>query len=237
MWTAIKGKLQRTYLHPRHLALREIEKFIRREGIRLTGRLLDIGCGKKPYVDLLPNVRQYVGVDVPSTMHGIQRVDVLASVMALPFPEHAFDSLLCTEILEHTPSPVDGLAEMARVAKPGACLLLTVPLSEQLHERPHDYCRFTSYWLRHLLDATGWELISLVPRGGPWLEIGYRFSSFLYTSLGSTSKNDGNLVPRPIAGPFVVVTCAGIQALSSLLNRLWPSDLSTIGYSAVARKQ
>ena len=135
----IKRYLQNTWLHPRHLAQREIDDFVRAEGPSLRGVMLDVGCGKKPYLRHASNVKKYIAVDVPSTIHGVHHADVMASVLALPFESETFDSVLCVEVLEHTADPSLGLREMARVAKPGATLLLTVPLSEMLHEEPNDY--------------------------------------------------------------------------------------------------
>lgn len=235
---AIKKYLRSTWLHPRHLAQREIAKFVREEGPSLTGRLLDVGCGKKQYVQYVPNVKAYVAVDVPSAMYGGNHADVMASILALPFERDSFDSILCTEVLEHTPDPSLGLKELARVAKPGAKLLLTVPLSEQLHEEPNDHCRFTRHWLRYLLERNGWQIEKIRERGGAWLELTYRFSSLLYSSSGAKIDSAGNLKPRPFLGPPVVLLCAIVQLTGYLLNKAWPCPLSTIGYVVVAmRKQ
>ena len=237
MWAAIKKRFGDTYFHPRHLSHREITRFVRAEGSKLRGRLLDVGCGKKPYAQWLPSVDRHFGVDMPSTMHGVEHADALASVLALPFDSGVFDSVLCTEVLEHTPSPIAGLREMARVAKPGALLLLTVPSSEQLHEKPYDYCRFTCYWLEYLLRETGWEIVRLQPRGGALLELGYRLSIFLYSSLGASADPHGKLTPRPLASFCIVPICASIQIFSVLLNKLLPSDVSTMGYGVLARRK
>jgi SAM-dependent methyltransferase len=233
----IKSNLRNTWLHPRHLAQREIAKFVRAEGPGLKGRMLDVGCGKKQYLQHVPNVRAYVAVDVPSAMYGAHHADVLASVLALPFESATFDSVLCTEVLEHTPDPSLGLQEMARVAKSGAKMLLTVPLSEQLHEEPNDHCRFTRHWLSYLLDKNGWRIEKIQERGGAWLELAYRFSSLLYSSTGAKIDSAGNLRPRLFLGPPVVLVCAAVQFAGHLLNKVWPCPLSTIGYTVVAERK
>jgi SAM-dependent methyltransferase len=237
MWTTIKSVFGNSYLHPRHIAQREIANFVRAEGVKLNGLLLDVGCGRKPYGKWLPNIHRHMGVDMPSTMHGPEHADVWASALALPFADATFDSVLCTEVLEHTPDPAVGLREMARVSKAGSLLVLTVPFSEQLHEKPYDFCRFTSYWLEHLLKMTGWEILQLRPRGGAWLELGFRVSSFLYTSFGATSDEHGKLTPRPIASFLVIPGCAGVQIFSSIMDKLLPSNIGTMGYGVVARRR
>lgn len=229
----LKNTFRNTWFHPRYIALREIRKFIASEGPRLTGRILDVGCGKKPYVQHLTNIRSYIGMDVPSTIHGHNIANVEASVLALPFGDATFDGILCTEVLEHTPDPNLALSELGRIARPGAMLLLTVPLSEQLHEEPNDYCRITCYWLRFMLAKNGWSIERLETRGGAWLELAYRFSSVLYAALGARIDDSGNLKPRLVA-PLVLLCCALIQLAGNAADKLWSCPRSTIGYAVVA---
>jgi len=49
---------------------------------------------------------------------------VAADLARLPFIEGSFDCVTCGYVLEHLPAPEPGLAEMARVLKPGGRLLL-----------------------------------------------------------------------------------------------------------------
>lgn len=55
-------------IHPRHLAQRELRRLIVQEAALLHGKLLDVGCGKKPYAELI-QVDAYIGLDVPTSMH------------------------------------------------------------------------------------------------------------------------------------------------------------------------
>ena len=236
-WSKLKEVVRYSYLHPRYLAQRELRRVIETEGPKLLGRLLDVGCGKKPYKELIRNVETYIGLDVPTTMHGTSKLDVIGTAIALPFREDTFDSILCTEVLEHLPEPLVALEEMHRVSKPGGILLLTVPLSEQLHEEPYDFYRFTKYGLEYLLGKTGWQILKIYERGGGWLELGYRLSSFLYSTIGATRQPSGALQPRLIAGPLIIAICALVQVIASVLDRIWSLPLSTIGYAVVARRK
>jgi SAM-dependent methyltransferase len=235
-WTQWKQRFRDSYLHPRFLAQRALRQWIASEAQMACGRLLDIGCGRKPYASLFPHVQSHVGLDVPSTMHGLSEVDVVGTGWALPFCAGSFDTILCTEVLEHTPEPLVVLSEMWRVTKPNGVLLLTVPLSEQLHEEPYDYYRFTKYSLTYLLQKSGWNIVRVGERGGAWLELGYRFSSFLYSSLGATTALDGTLKPRLLLGPPTIALCALVQVLATMMDGIWHSRLSTIGYGIVAQK-
>jgi SAM-dependent methyltransferase len=231
----IKQRLRYSYLHPRYLAHRELKDLVVKEAPQLVGRLLDVGCGQTPYKELLA-ASPYIGVDRPVTMHGLSEIDAFSTAVALPFAPESFDSLLCTEVLEHLPQPELALQEMGRVARPGALLLVTAPFGEQLHEEPFDYYRFTHYGLQDLLTRNGWETLTLHHRGGTWLELGYRFSSFLYSALGATRKADGSMHTRMILGPVVIGVCVLVQLLADGLDRVWKVELSTIGYGILARK-
>ena len=51
---------------------------------------------------------------------------VVADVMRLPFPGAVFDVAVASFVLNHLVDPVAGLAELARVARPGGAVLATV---------------------------------------------------------------------------------------------------------------
>lgn len=54
------------------------------------------------------------------------RVGLVAqNAMALPFPNERFDAVTCIEALEFLPEPLEALAEMVRVLRPGGELLIT----------------------------------------------------------------------------------------------------------------
>jgi ubiquinone/menaquinone biosynthesis C-methylase UbiE len=49
---------------------------------------------------------------------------VVADLCQLPFPDGSFDCVTCGYVLEHLPDPRMGLAELSRVMRPGARMLL-----------------------------------------------------------------------------------------------------------------
>ncbi len=68
----------------------------------LEGRLVDVGCGTKQYQRLLGEcVSEHVGLDYAQSPHGLQNVDLLGTAYDIPVSDGSFDSLLCTEVLEH----------------------------------------------------------------------------------------------------------------------------------------
>lgn len=51
---------------------------------------------------------------------------VAADIVRLPFPDNTFDGVTCGYVLEHLVDPRPGLAEIARVMRPGGRMLLLV---------------------------------------------------------------------------------------------------------------
>jgi SAM-dependent methyltransferase len=122
---------------------------------RLQGRVLDVGCGQRPYEALVP-AREYVGVDIDSEVtRRLARADVFYDGKVLPFADGSFDAVLCSQVLEHVFTPAEFLTEIRRVLRPGGGLLLATPFVWDEHEQPHDFGRYSSFGLRALLERNG----------------------------------------------------------------------------------
>jgi SAM-dependent methyltransferase len=145
--------------NPFYLARRGLARHMRELAPRLGGRVLDIGCGRRPYESLF-DVRQYVGLDIDSpASRQLAAADCLYDGRRMPFPDATFDGALAIEVLEHVFAPEPFLGEIARVLRPGGCLLLAVPFVWDEHEQPLDYARYASFGLRHLLQRQGFEIL------------------------------------------------------------------------------
>lgn len=123
------------------------------------GRLLDIGCGRKPYRPLFGGV-EYTGLEIDSDYARARGfADAFYDGRTFPFPDEAFDGAICNQVLEHVFNPTEFLAEIKRVLKPGGKLLLTVPFVWDEHEQPYDYARYSSFGLRYLLSQNGFNVL------------------------------------------------------------------------------
>ncbi len=130
------------------------------------GRLIDVGCGNRPYFDLFrPAVSAYIGIDPD---HQSSRPDVAALASDLPFASETFDTALSIAVLEHVVDPGRMLGEIHRVLRPDGHLILLAPQYWRLHEEPHDYFRFTRYGLEYLAKRQGFEIVELRAQGGAW---------------------------------------------------------------------
>lgn len=145
-----------------------------------SGTLLDIGCGTKPYRDLFL-VEKYVGMDYAREGHNTNPfADVFYDGKTFPLGNDSFDSVLATEVLEHVFNPVEFMLEIRRVLKPGGLCLITVPFVWDEHEQPYDYGRYTSYGLKHLVCAAGFEILEYRKTGNFSAVLGQIISLYLY---------------------------------------------------------
>ncbi|HWT58021.1 MAG TPA: methyltransferase domain-containing protein [Rhizobium sp.] len=102
--------------------------------------LLDVGCGPAWFwaatASLLPEDLHLTLTDLSSGMvdEAVARCSALpfgsvrscrADAAALPFEDGAFDLVIAMHMLYHLPDPAAGVAEMARVLKPGGFLAVT----------------------------------------------------------------------------------------------------------------
>lgn len=125
------------------------------------GRVLDVGCGSKPYHEWFGPLTEYVGLDVSPG----RAVDlVVASNEHWPLPKEKFDVILCCQVLEHVEDLDITLKEMSRVLKRGGMAILTFPFLYNEHGAPWDYRRFTGYQAEKLFADC--EVLSLEKQGG-----------------------------------------------------------------------
>jgi SAM-dependent methyltransferase len=179
----------------------------------MKGRLLDVGCGKRPYALIYDSlVEQSVGTEVAFSPHGTLAADVINYAENLPFSDQSFDTILCTEVLEHTRRPQQVLQEFARVLKPGGYLLLTVPFMYPVHEAPHDYWRFTNYGLQAICETAGLTPLYVHQKGGVgatlislWVNVTVRGINLLSKMLHcSTPLRENSAIRWALSAPQLV---------------------------------
>lgn len=133
-----------------------------------SGKLLDLGCGKVPlYGAYRELVKDNICVDWVNTLHKNQHLDYeLDLTKQLPFEDNEFDTIILSDVLEHIPVPEQLWREMTRVLSRKGKIIMNVPFYYWLHEKPHDYYRYTEFALRRFVETSGLKLIQLEPMGG-----------------------------------------------------------------------
>ena len=220
---------------------------------RTHGRLLDVGCGEKPFEHIFrPYVSEYIGIEYTPTFAGTRtagrstKPDVFYDGKVLPFESRSFDTVLSLQVFEHVPEPQLLLNEMARVVKKDGIVLVCVPFSFRLHEEPNDYFRYTPHGLRSMFEAAGLEVEEIRSQGDLWSVLGHKLNSYLafrVARLDSVAQMMGKLGhedtrtsrPRFWAFPFVLPTMTFVSASARVLDRLAPDGTETLNYQVLGR--
>lgn len=193
------------FLNPFFFIRRSLFIAIKNEAPGLKGRLLDFGCGRKPYRDLF-NVDEYIGVDMSSTGHDHSNsmADVYYDGRSLPFGNDSFDSVFSSEVLEHVFNPDEILPEINRVLKPGGKILLTVPFCWNEHEVPYDYARYSSFGISHLLQEHGFKIIH-AKKTGNFARVNFQLWALYFFELFKGSKRTGYILSMLFIIPINIV--------------------------------
>lgn len=158
------------------------------------GRLVDVGCGAKPWKGIFaPYVSEHIGVDLVQSTRDPTAVDVIAGAYEIPLEDGSADTILMTSVLEHLEEPQRAISESRRLLGPAGHLIITAPFIWPLHAQPRDFFRYTPHSLRFLLEYAGFELVEIEPLSGVWktlsLEVSYALRR--YRKGAATPAVDG----------------------------------------------
>ena len=168
-------------------------------------RVLDVGCGSKPYEPLFVSYAStYIGVDpVENPVAELQ-----GSVESLPVEDGTFDLVLCSQVLEHCNDPALGIRELFRATAPGGRVLASTHGVMPYHPAPTDFWRWTHAGLAKLFwDNGAWSSVRVVPASGTTACLAMGFS--LYLDLALRRARVG-FVARPIV--------SGVNRLAEALD-------------------
>lgn len=236
-----------------YLARAPIEQALRKfaTSLPVDARVLDIGCGHKPYAHFFPGAYRGVDIDPDSA------ADIIADSAAIPLPSASYDAVILTQSLQNIRDVPATVREVYRLLKPGGRCFISAPLVAKLHATPfpsttlpvvnfstqqvptwqHDYWRFTKFGLIVLLrqfsitdvTATTGYVATLCQLGN------YFFASFPYPRV---------FLPIYLLSNLLGVTAdriaAGLAASNiPFFRRLYYSGYMALplNYIVVARKE
>lgn len=128
----------------------------------------------------------------------------------IPVEQNTFDYVLCTEVLEHVPKPVDTIRELSRVLKPGGTLILTVPMNCLRHFDPYFYkSGLTDNWIMSTFAESELIVKTLEPvgdyHGGMKVEV--------FRTISQTKWNPLAYLPLPPPYCFMPFRKRPVRAL------------------------
>jgi len=148
------------FINPFYFARKGLYQNVSSLVANLNGKLLDVGCGTKPYENVCNNVDEYIGLEIDdegNRNHAF--ADAFYDGKTIPFEDKEFDSILSNQVFEHVFNPNEFLKEINRVTKIGGVFLMTVPFIWDEHEQPYDYARYSSFGLKYILAENGFEIV------------------------------------------------------------------------------
>ncbi len=72
--------------------------------------------------------RENPGLEVKTSSYPDGDTDFHIDIMAMPFPDNAWDYIVCHRVIEHLPDDRAGMREFFRVLKPGGFAVISVPI-------------------------------------------------------------------------------------------------------------
>ncbi len=164
--------------------------FIKKNAGLFQGKLIDFGCGRKPFQNLFINTEEYLGVDIEVSGHNHEEslVDIFYDGKTIPVKDGFFDTLLCSEVVEHLFYPEVLLSELNRVLKIDSIGIFTFPFVWQEHETPFDYARYSSYGGKFLLEKYGFEVIEFKKNGHFLITLWQLFINSIFELFASKNR-------------------------------------------------
>ncbi len=211
-------------------AVREpLARWLEAEGQAAAGlRVLDVGCGVKPYFPFFATAREYVGVDLVETEHA----DLVGSVEQLPVEDGAFDIVLCIQVLEHVDDPARAIRELHRVTRPGGRVLLSTHGTQVYHPSPADYWRWTHTGLARLFETSAsWRSVTVTPGAGTCACLGMLLTTYIHFA----AKRLHAVWAGQIVNRVVNRLAGGIDARVASLREPLPGSLHA-NYHVVAER-
>ena len=224
-----RERVQKGFEKNRHRVLLQVAKYIHaRKG---GGRILDVGCGGGYFLERFFRVPPWElwGLEI-STEAAARAADKgiavqIGDLHSANFPEQFFDIVTVLDALYYFPNPRQELRDIRRVLKPGALVLLELPLA-QLHiwrtrsglggllgepvqplvDSHHNFF-YTPKSTSFLLEESGFNVEGIMPlaaneQGWRSHDVLYRLYSFASSLLWRLSNSKLVIGPR-----FLAVGC------------------------------
>ena len=201
--------------------------------------ILDAGCGSqqfRPFCNHLTYKAQdfaaYEG-DIKKSLgtHGMGGesgadyvygpLDYVGDIWDIDADDEEFDYILCTEVFEHIPYPIETLKEFSRLLKRGGTLILTAPRNCLRHMDPYFfYSGFSDRWYEKFLNDFGFDIVSIEPVGD--------YYSWMATEIARSIRY------KPLSGLLLLPAF-----LYFFLKKPTKTSIDTLceGYHVVAKKR
>ena len=181
------------------------------------GKLLDVGCGSKPYERLF-KVEEYIGIDVEVSFEGYSHtsVDKFYDGIRIPYDDNEFDWVFSSEVFEQVFNLDELLEEINRVLTLGGKLGFTCPFVWDEHNPPYDYARYTSFSLYDIMKRHGFEVESFYKSTSYIETVMQMIAVYVYKHCLSRNPYIKTFLTPLLVSPFNIIGC--------LLGKVLPNN-------------
>jgi SAM-dependent methyltransferase len=150
-------------------------------GVPSDSRILDAGAGTQRYRKYCGHLNyvsqdfgQYDGkgddVALQTDKFDYGKLDIVSDITSIPEPDSSFDAVMCIEVLEHLPDPVQAIREFSRLLRHNGHLIITAPFCSLTHLAPYHFSSgFNRYWFERHLAEYGFTNVE-IGRNGNFFE-------------------------------------------------------------------
>lgn len=172
-------------------------------------KILDIGCGKKPYKKLLKK-SDYVGLDLCECEYANPEI---GSSENIPCENDNFDAIMTVFVLDDFFYIKKTFYEISRALKDGGYYFALEAQNASIHNPSFDFFRFAPNAMIKLAKEVNLELIRYDRYGGDFANVDFCFISIIRNTLSS-------LRLEPFLGPIFYLPINVIFRLLDLIGRL-----------------
>lgn len=160
--------------------------------------VLDAGCGSQQYKKYCTHLNYYAQdfgeyktdeVDsfaASKTPYQYGKLDYIGNLWEIDEKDNKFDTILCTEVFEHIPYPVESLKEFYRLLKPGGILILTFPSNCLRHMDPYFFSSgYSDRYMEYFLPKIGFEI--------EYIKINGDYYKWIMVEIYRTARRNGLL--------------------------------------------
>lgn len=153
--------------------------------------------------------------------YGYGPLDYVGDVWRIDERDGKFDAILCTEVLEHIPYPIEAIREFSRLLRSGGTLILTAPSNCLRHMDPFFfYSGFSDRFFEKILSESGFSIKKSAQVGD--------YYKWMCVELARTASSHSFFAKMALLPGFIYFLC----------KRPTEASISTMGmgYHIVATK-
>ncbi len=205
-------------------------------------KILDAGAGdgnKKKFCEHLDYISQDIAeYDGIQEDEGLQtgkvdytNLDIVSDISNIPLQDKSLDAILCVEVIEHIPNPLEAFMEFSRLLKQDGIVILTAPFNSLTHYAPYHYSTgFSKYYYEKHLPEFNFEIVEITPNGN--------FFEYLAQEVRRTNEVAKTYNQNKFIGFYFIIgkllILRSLKKLSKNDNN--SSELLCFGFNVIARK-